>query len=125
IRFYRAEVDKHSDDYQAWFNLSQIYANRADHAAALEPLRQAIRAKPDFAVGYLYLGRSLVGINDPALYGQAMEAARHGLELGPPPEMRALGHYVLADVYNRLGRTEAAQRELSKAKAADRGASRR
>jgi hypothetical protein len=57
-------------------------------------------------------------MEDPALYEEALQAAQHGLELGPPPEVVPTAHFVLADLYNRLGQPDAAQRELSMGRAA-------
>ena len=42
---------------------------------------------------------------------EAVRLARKGLELAPTSEYAPLGHYVLADVYNRQGRTLDAARE--------------
>jgi hypothetical protein len=45
-----------------------------------------------------------------------LELAKRGIELGPEPSMAPLGHFILADVYNRMGRPQDAERELSEAK---------
>ncbi len=46
-----------------------------------------------------------------------MELARTGLELDPGADMAPMGHYLLADIFTRLGQPEAAQRELATARA--------
>jgi hypothetical protein len=63
----------------------------------------------------------LLALEDPSRYDEAVEAARRGLSLDPPPQLRPLGHYVLADLYNRLGQPEDAQRELALARRAQGG----
>lgn len=117
-RHYRAEVELRPDNARAWFNLSQIFAARGDHAEAVEALRAATEARPELAVAHLYLGRSLVALNDPAALDEAEAAARRALQLGLPEGQRPMGHLVLADVYNRQGRTDEAQRELARAREA-------
>jgi TolA-binding protein len=44
---------------------------------------------------------------------EAIRLARKGLELAPHSEYAPLGHYVLADVYNRQGRAQEAAQELA------------
>lgn len=117
VDFYRREVEAHPGNHRAWFNLSLLYADQGRRQEEVEALRGAVEAQDDFAVGFLYLGRSLLQTNDPALLDEAEQATRRGLSLDPPREFQALGHYVLADVYNRQGRTAAAQQELRKARA--------
>ena len=46
----------------------------------------------------------------------AEAAARKGLESNPDPRMAPLGHYVLADVYNRRGQHARAEAEAAKAR---------
>ena len=43
----------------------------------------------------------------------AEAAAKKGVELKPDAEIAPLGHYVLADVYSRRGRTKDAEREAA------------
>jgi predicted negative regulator of RcsB-dependent stress response len=61
---------------------------------------------PDFAIGRLYLAKVLLDTGD--LPGAEREA-KAGLSLSPDPELAPLGHYVLADVYNRQGRVAEAR----------------
>lgn len=42
-----------------------------------------------------------------------MSLAKKGIELDPEPSMAPLGHFILVDVYNRLGRFRDAERELA------------
>jgi tetratricopeptide (TPR) repeat protein len=115
---YRAEVANHPRGYRSWFNLSVLLSDEDDYEGAVAALRQAIAARPDLAVAHVYLGRALLMMEDPALYAEALEAAQRGLDLGPPPSVVPTGHFVLADLYNRLGQPDAAQRELARGRAA-------
>jgi len=115
---YRAEVDDFPSNYRAWFNLSLLLADLGQPAEAVDAARAAIEANPEFARAHVSLGRYLLLLNDPARYQEAGDAARRGLELQPEASVRALGHFVLADVYNRQGRAQDAQRELTLARRA-------
>ena len=69
-----------------------------------------------FGTGYLYLAKTLLDAND--LTG-AEQAAKRGLDSKPDPDMVPLGHYVLADVYSRLGREAEAARQIAAGKRAE------
>ena len=47
-----------------------------------------------------------------------------GLSLSPAPQVAPLGHYVLADIYNRQGRAADAAREVAQGRALEAGARR-
>ncbi|MDX1385309.1 MAG: tetratricopeptide repeat protein, partial [Thermoanaerobaculia bacterium] len=115
---YRAEVERFPSHYRSWFNLSLLLADFDQPADAVEAAQKAVVANPDFARAHVSLGRYLLLLEDPARYEEAVAAARRGLELEPEAEVRALGHFVLADLYNRLGRPQDAQRELDLARQA-------
>jgi tetratricopeptide (TPR) repeat protein len=118
-QLYRAELEHNPGHHRSWFNLSQIHAQRGDHAAAVDALRRAVETDTGRAPAHILLARSLLALDDPAGYAEAEAAARRGLELDPPPELRPLAHYVLADIYNRLGRPADAQREAALARQAE------
>ena len=54
-------------------------------------------------------------------FGGAEQWARAGLTNKPEPRLAPLGHYVLADVYERQGRAAEARREVAAAKRLERG----
>ena len=51
----------------------------------------------------------------------AAQAATEGLSQKPDRAIAPLGHYVLADVYSRMGRENEAAREVARARALERG----
>jgi predicted negative regulator of RcsB-dependent stress response len=63
---------------------------------------------PDFAIGRLYLAKALL---DAGELSEAEREARAGLALRPEKSLAPLGHFVLADVYNRQGRVKEALAE--------------
>src|SRR5262249_18426248 len=118
IAEYEAELRGSPKAYRASFNLAKLLLRNGRSKDAAARFRSAIEAEPDFGTGYLYLAKALLDTGDLA---GAQDSLRQGLgrapEKGPPP----LGHYVLADVYTRLGRPRDAERELLAAQKLERG----
>jgi choline-sulfatase len=108
IAAYRDEVRDHEKAYRAAFNLARLLqgSGRADEAIAF--FLKAVEASPTFGTGQLYLAKALLDRGDLA---GAERWAKGGLANGPDPRLAPLGHFVLADVYNRQGRTADARRE--------------
>ena len=109
---YREELATYPDHGRARFNLAQILRARGDHAGYLAELRAGVAKAPDFGACYWYLAREEL---DAGRLDQAADLARRGLEAQPVSDVAPLGHYVLADVYNRQGQTARAQEEVGKA----------
>lgn len=113
IRAYETELARNSTSYSASFNLGKLLDGSGRAADARARFRETVSSNPTFAPGHLYLAKSLLDEGD--LRG-AEESARRGLNLDPAREARPLGHYVLADVYNRLGRSDEANRQVALAR---------
>jgi arylsulfatase A-like enzyme/Tfp pilus assembly protein PilF len=107
-REYDAEIARNPDAYRAHFNLAKILMASGRPADAVHHFGEAVRANPDFGSGYLYLAKARLDAGD--LTG-AEAAAAAGLKHNPDADIVPLGHYVLADVYSRQGRTNEAARE--------------
>jgi hypothetical protein len=71
---------------------------------------------PGFGTGFLYLAKALLDVDD---LTAAEQAAKKGLGSKPDAGMVPLGHYVLADVYSRLGREAEAARQIAAGKRAE------
>ena len=117
VREYEAESRDFPDNHRSHFNLARLYAQSGRRADQVRELERAVEAKEDFAVGYLYLAKALIDLGDPARYGEVERHAQRGLELGPPAGQAPLGHFVLADLYQRTGRPELAQSALAQGQA--------
>jgi Flp pilus assembly protein TadD len=109
---YRAELETYPDNGRARFNLAQLPRARGDGEGYLAQLRAGIEQAPDFGACYWYLAREELGRGR---LEEAASLARRGLEAQPLSEVAPLGHYVLADVYNRQGQGAKAQEEVGKA----------
>ena len=113
IRAYETRLEMAPRDFRSHFNVAKLYGAMGDPARMEASFRAAIEHNDGFAVGYLYLSKTLLDRGDLA---GAEETALRGLALEPDPEMAPLGHLVLADVYNRQGRAADAEREVRRAR---------
>ena len=116
--FYRRELDVHPQSYRVQFNLGRLLDSLGDRYGAAAALEHSIEINPEFAIGHFFLAKSLVDRNEQL--DRAMELARTGLELDPGSEMAPMGHYLLADIFTRLGQPAEARRELASARALER-----
>ena len=110
-REYLQELKLHPDSYKAAFNLSLLYERTGQRDLRIDALKMAIDGNAAFAEGHIFLAKAYLerGSN----LGEAAALARTGLGLSPSPEVAPLGHYVLADIYNRQGRPAEASREVA------------
>ena len=113
---YEAEIALSPKLYQPHFNLAKLLSRDGRAAEAVTHFRAAVDKNPTFGTGYLYLAKALLDAND--LTG-AEQAAKRGLDSKPDAGMVPLGHYVLADVYSRLGRETEAAGQISAGKRAE------
>jgi arylsulfatase A-like enzyme/Tfp pilus assembly protein PilF len=115
---YREEVATYNDNGRAWFNLAQLRRAAGDRDGYLSTLRTAIEKAPDFGAPYWYLAREELGAGR---LDVAKDLAQRGLAAQPVSDVAPLGHYVLADVYNRQGQRQAAADEVAKAQRMEAG----
>jgi arylsulfatase A-like enzyme/lipopolysaccharide biosynthesis regulator YciM len=118
VQEYQTELDHHPTVYQAHFNLAKLMSRAGRTADAVDHFRAAVSANHAFAAGYLYLAKSLL---DAGALKESEEAALAGLAANPDGELRPLGHFVLADVYSRMGRTRDAARQVALGRRFERG----
>ncbi|RPJ56480.1 MAG: tetratricopeptide repeat protein, partial [Acidobacteria bacterium] len=112
---YLAELKQHTDSYKAAFNLSRLYEQVGDTQGQIAALKQSVEANPAFPEGHFYLAKAYLdsGTN----FDEAVRLALKGLELAPKSEYAPLGHYVLADIFNRQGRAREAAQQVALGKA--------
>ena len=107
---YRRELELHPNAYKAAFNLGRLYERLGNQTAQIAALKQAIEINPNLAEAHVFLAKAYL---DAAInFNEAIGLARKALELAPRPELAPLAHYILSDLYNRVGRPQDAAREL-------------
>ncbi len=114
---YEAELQRNAKAYRASFNLAKILLRGGRPRDAAARFREAVESNPGFGTGQLYLAKSLL---DAGELQAAREWALKGLASKPDRAAAPLGHYVLADVYTRLGRPQDAAREAAAARKRER-----
>ena len=122
-RLYREELQQFADNGRARFNLAQLARQRGDQGAFLDELRASTEKAPEFGPAFFFLAREELRAGR---LDAAAELARKGLAVDKGSRVAPLGHYVLADVYNRQGKAAEARDEVAKARrleAQKRGAS--
>jgi arylsulfatase A-like enzyme/Tfp pilus assembly protein PilF len=117
-REYLAELKAHPESYKAAFNLSRLYEQVGDRDGQIGALKQSIESNPYFAEGHIFLAKAY--LDSGKNFDEAIQLARKGLELHPTADIAPLGHYVLADLFNRQGRAAESQREAALGKALER-----
>lgn len=113
---YRKELELHPNAYKAAFNLGRLYERLGNTNGQIAALKQAVEQNPEFPEGKIFLAKAYLetGTN----LQEAIELARKAIARGPRPELLPLAHFVLADLYNRVGRPQEASREVSLGRAA-------
>jgi arylsulfatase A-like enzyme/Flp pilus assembly protein TadD len=119
VAAYQRELDVNPKGYRAAFNLAKLLQRAGRRSEAVALFAKVVTLAPDFAIGRLYLAKALLDAGDLA---GAERQAREGLKQRPDPKLAPLGHYVLADVFNRQGRFAAARAEMAVADRLVRGA---
>jgi tetratricopeptide (TPR) repeat protein len=114
-REYIDELKGHPENFKAAFNLSKLYEQVGDREGQIDALKQSIVSNPRFAPGYLFLAKAYLDAG--TKFDEAVKLAEKGLSLAPRSEYAPLGHYVLADIYNRQGRAREGAEELARGRA--------
>lgn len=116
---YRAELAEHPNASKAAFNLARLYERTGRVNEQIALLKEAVEQTPSFAEGEIFLAKAYLdnGVKLP----EAIELAKKGLTHNPQAAVASLGHYVLADLYNRVGRPQDAAREVALGRALERG----
>jgi arylsulfatase A-like enzyme/Tfp pilus assembly protein PilF len=115
IAEYSREIELHANSYKAAFNLGRVYGLVGDRNGQIDAYRKAIDINPSFAEGHLFLAK--VYLDAGQNLDEAVRLARRGVELAPESEYAPLGHYIVADVYSRQGRSADAEREAARGRA--------
>ena len=110
---YAQEIVNFPQEYRARFNLGKILFRLGDRAGSLEQMRQVVKLAPKLAEGHLLFARALLYESVPL--EDVRREVEEGLSLAETSELKALGYFLLADVYNRQGDTARMNEALEKA----------
>ena len=112
VEAYETRLEMAPKDFRSHFNVGSSTARWATGTGWRGPSGPPSSTTTSSRSGISICPRCCwIGAN----YAEAEETALRGLALEPEPEMAPLGHFVLADVYNRQGRTAEAEREVRRA----------
>jgi arylsulfatase A-like enzyme/Tfp pilus assembly protein PilF len=120
---YNRELELHPNNFKAAFNLGKLYEAQRRPAEQEAAYRKAIEGNPEFGEGYFYLAKLL--LDQGRALDEAVTLAKKGLEVAPKSAYAPLGHYVLADLYSRLGRPADAAAEAERGRALEKAEARR
>ena len=121
-RLYREELGTYADHGRARFNLAQLLRERGDQQGYLAELKNGVEKAPDFGGCFFFLAREELRAGR---LDAAADLSERGLRAENLSELAPLGHYVLADVYNRRGEPAKAQAEVAAARRLESHARRR
>jgi len=110
---YAEEVAVYPKEFQARFNLGKVLYRLGEKQASLAEMREVITIAPLRAEGYLFLARGL--LNEPGATEEAASLVEKGISLAGTGELKALGYFLLADIYNRTGQPDKMRAALEKA----------
>lgn len=110
---YAQEVANYPGEYKARFNLGKVLFKLGDRAGSLEQMREVTKLTPKLAEGYLFLARGL--LYEPVPLDEVRALVEKGLSYAETSELKALGYFLLADIYNREHQPEKMNEALQKA----------
>ena len=96
---YATEVANYPHSFKARFNLGKVLSRLDDWPGSIEQMREVIRIAPKQPEGYLFLARGL--LHETAPLDEVQRLAEKGLSLAKTPDLKALGWFLMADVFNR------------------------
>jgi tetratricopeptide (TPR) repeat protein len=96
---YVAEVTNYPNSFKARFNLGKLLGELGDWTGSIEQMREIIRIAPRQPEGYLFLARAL--LHEGRTLDEVQALAEKGLTLARTSEFKALGWFLLADVFER------------------------
>jgi tetratricopeptide (TPR) repeat protein len=112
---YAEEVANYPGEFKARFNLGKLLFKLGDRAGSLVQMREVVKLTPKLAEGHLMLARGLLYEDVPLDEVQA--EVEEGLSLAETNELKALGYFLLADIYSRRKEPEKMNEALKKANA--------
>jgi arylsulfatase A-like enzyme/Tfp pilus assembly protein PilF len=111
---YAKEVEYYDESVPARFNLGSLLLAMGDAEGYRTQMERVIEIAPDRPKGYLFLARGLLA--EGGELARALELVETGLTLADDDELKALGHFLLADIYSREGERDKMAEALARAR---------
>jgi choline-sulfatase len=101
---YLAEVTNYPNSFKARFNLGKALSTLGDWPGSIAQMREVIRIAPNQPEGYLFLARGL--LHERTALGDVQPLVEKGLTLATTSDTKALGWFLMADVFERQQQPE-------------------
>jgi arylsulfatase A-like enzyme/Tfp pilus assembly protein PilF len=101
---YEREVTNYPREFKARFNLGKVLFKLGDRGGSVAQMREVVSLAPKLAEGHLFLARGLLQEDTPL--NEVKKVVDQGLALAGTAELKALGYFLLADIYNRRHETD-------------------
>ncbi len=112
-RAYETELQNFPKDFEARFNLGKLLLREGDRDGYLASMRRVMTDAPQRAEGYLFLARGLM--TEPGSLDEVQSLVEKGLSFAVTPDLKALGYFLQADIYNRKHQPDKMRAALDKA----------
>jgi len=111
---YEREKEVSPFNYMPDFNLGLLYAKSKKLDKAINELKSCIQKNEEFGDAYVFLAKAYMDTGRDL--EEASQLAEKGINLNPELKTTVLAHFVLADIYNRLGRGNESRWHVEKAR---------
>ena len=111
---YKKEQETSPLNFQSDFNLGFLYVKTKELDKAIKEFKSCIQKNEEYGSAYVFLAKAYMDTGMDL--NEAAQLAEKGISLNPDLKTTILAHFVLADIYNRLGRYQESQQHVSKAK---------
>ncbi len=101
ISEYKKEQETVIFSYKPDYNLGLLYAKSKELDKAIAEFQSCIQKNEKFAEAYVFLAKAYMDKGEN--YSEAVTLGEKALRLKSEPSATILAHFVLADLYNRLG----------------------
>jgi arylsulfatase A-like enzyme/tetratricopeptide (TPR) repeat protein len=110
---YKEEASAFPKEFKAHFNLGKVLLRMGDRRGYLDQMREVVAVAPDQPEGHLFLARGLLLEGAPV--DEVQKMVEKGLSRAESSELKALGWFLMADIFSRKHQTENMREALDKA----------
>jgi len=114
IQEYQKEQETSPFNHKPDFNLGLLYTKTKELDKSIKEFESCIQKNEKFPDAYVFLAKANMDNGKDLI--EAAELAEKGLSLNPEKNVAILGHFVLADIYNRLGRSAESRQHVERAR---------